>query len=194
MVCPGGCTTRHHLAMLPRLAPPCGTPGSLVHLATSASSAPSRRSGSGTRSTSIESARKTPPESIQCWRPPGQRGPDASRSVVSTRGFSADVDLRDVILADWPEVDLSFEAMLSEQFRQIRAELGEDRVPPVAAGMTDPRGSIFDRAVRPNDRTRECLLSRGKHRHREDMPAARSEHAVDLTKGGVQVGHVLERL
>ena len=60
--------------------------------------------------------------------------------------------------ADRPEVNLGFEAVRSEQFRQIRAELGEDRVSPVAAGMADPRGAVFDRAVGQNDRTWECLL------------------------------------
>ena len=60
-----------------------------------------------------------------------------------TRRFTADVHLRQIVLADRPEVDFGLEPSLCEQLRQVGPELGEDGIAPVAAGMTDARE--FDR-------------------------------------------------
>ena len=104
------------------------------------------------------------------------------------------LDLGKIIFADRPEMDDGFEPRLRKQRRQIFAELGEDRISPVAAGVANARGAILDRPVRKDDRPRKGFLNRRKNGNGEDVPAARGQHTVDFTKSGIQVGHVLECL
>ena len=71
-----------------------------------------------------------------------------------------------------------------KQLRQVGAELGEDRIAPVAAGMADSRERDPRSSRRPETTARANVRCRpGQNRNGEDMPAARRQHAVDLARG-----------
>jgi Dolichyl-phosphate-mannose-protein mannosyltransferase len=115
------------------------------------------------------------------------------RNTQSHR-LPTDIHLRDVVLTRRPEEDVDLEARLPQPIRQVGAELSENRIPPVAAGMADPRGAVFDTSIGKNDRPGKGSLRTGQEGHRENVSPARHQHAANLTEGGVQIGDMLERL
>ena len=107
----------------------------------------------------VSSHRRTTSRAIN--RVLGSEAVAATGSVDSER-LAADINLGQVVLAGRAEEDLDLEARLSEQLRQIGPELGEDRIAPVAAGMSRSAGRGPRRPVGPNDRAGECPRRPGR--------------------------------
>jgi hypothetical protein len=116
------------------------------------------------------------------------------RRVTGSGRLPAHVDLRQVVLPGWTEVDGHLESRRAEDVREILAELGEDGIPHVPAGVADQRGAIVERAIRVDHDSRVGLLGTRQERHGANVESAGSEDPVDFLEGRVEVGHVLERL
>ena len=120
---------------------------------------------------------------------------EASRSAGHDSGrFSADINLGQVVVSRRAEEDVDLETRMPEQIGQIGAELGEDRVAPVTAGVGDPRGAVLDTPIGTNDRAGERPRRLGQEGHREDVAPAGHQNSSDLPEGGIDVGDMLERL
>ena len=70
----------------------------------------------------------------------------------------AHINLRQVVFGGGAEMDRHVEAGVVEDLGNIDAELGEDRVAPVAAGVGDPGRPVLDRPIGAKDSTRIGLL------------------------------------
>ena len=114
--------------------------------------------------------------------------------IQELEGAAAGVDLGHVVVAGGAVVNFRIhKAGLEQDLWQISAELGEDGVAPVAAGVADegaPEGDGL--AVGVEGGARGGLLDAWFQRDGEQVPAAGLEDAVDLGESTGQVGDVFE--
>jgi hypothetical protein len=109
-------------------------------------------------------------------------------------GLAADEHLGQVVLGRRAEADLGLEAGPPQEVGQVGAELGEDGVADVAAGVADRRGEVPGRAVGADDGAGEGPRDAGQQGDGEQVEAAGGEHPADLAEGRAEVGDVLEGL
>ena len=126
----------------------------------------------------------------------GGLSPTGGRAASGFKAaFAADFeDLPQVVLAHRPEDDLGPRNPPVQDLRQVGAELGEDGIADVPAGVADLGGDGVRDGRRDGDRPRERLRHARQERDREDVPAARARAPGGSPPARRQVGDVLQGL
>jgi hypothetical protein len=90
--------------------------------------------------------------------------------------------------------DCHVKAGLRDKFHNVRAKFSKDRVADIPTGMKDRRLDVIERAIFAEENSWISLRHVRQERNREDVPASRDEHTMNLAQGQTEVENMFQRL